>query len=79
MTKKELTQKEFAQLGNKAQREKYPKEVRAGWSRKAKDVLLKKYGPDYYKQLAQKSVEARMKRKQETQEKPLLNKILGIK
>lgn len=60
---KDMSQKDFAKLGNKALREKYPKEVRVEWSKKATPKLLEKYGPDYFKKLAQKSVEARQKRK----------------
>lgn len=61
----ELTQKEFAKMGNKALREKYPKEVRSAWGKKTYETLIKKYGPDHFKNLAKKSAEARKKRKNE--------------
>lgn len=60
-----LSHAEICRKGANTTNSRYSKEVRSAWAKKTKEVLLNKYGPDYFINLQKQGLEARLKKARE--------------
>jgi hypothetical protein len=68
---KELTHKEISSIGGQITFTKYGREFMSKNGKKGSAYLLKKYGPDYFIELAAKGLAARLKKSKSN--KPISN------